>query len=233
MVSTELLLSLAGLALVDSTSIGTLVIPVWLLLAPGRLRVGRPLLYLATIAAFYFGVGVLLVTGADVLAGSLGRAFETSAALYAQLALGIGLFAWSFRFDPKRRRGDSAGRLNRWRERVTAGDSSVGWLVALALTAAVMEVATMLPYLAAIGLLTTSGVDWPGLAVLLAGYCVVMVLPALVLLLGRVAAAARVRPVLERLNGWLNRHATSATGWLLAIAGFLLARDAAARLWFA
>ena len=39
-------------------------------------------------------------------------------------------------------------------------------------------------------------------------------------------------PLLERLNGWLTRHATSATGWLLAIVGFLLARDAAARLWF-
>lgn len=233
MVSTELLLSLVGLALVDSTSIGTLFIPVWLLLAPGPLRVGRPLVHLATIAAFYFGVGVLLVTGADVLAGPLGRAFDTSAALYVQLALEIGLFAWSFRFDPKRRRCGSAGRLNRWRERVTAGGSSAGWLVALALTAAVMEVATMLPYLAAIGLMTTSGVNWPELGVLLSGYCVVMVLPALILLLGRVAAAARGRPILERLNGWLSRHATSATGWVLAIAGFLLARDAAARLWFA
>jgi hypothetical protein len=103
MVSTELLLSLVGLALVDSTSVGTLFVPVWLLLSPGRLRVGRPLLYLATIAAFYFGVGLLLVTGADALSGPLGRAFDTSAALYVQLALGIGLFAWSFRFDPKRR----------------------------------------------------------------------------------------------------------------------------------
>jgi hypothetical protein len=36
--SVALLLSLVGLALVDSTSIGTLFIPVWLLLAPGPVR---------------------------------------------------------------------------------------------------------------------------------------------------------------------------------------------------
>jgi hypothetical protein len=231
--STELLLSLVGLALLDSTSIGTLVIPLWLLLAPGPVRVRRPLLYLATIAGFYFAVGVVLSSGADVLAGPLGRVLDTSVVLYAQLLLGVGLFAWSFRFDPKRQGGDSSARLRRWRERVTPGEAPVRWLVVLALTAAVMEVATMLPYLAAVGLLSTSEVKWPDVAVLLAGYCVVMVLPALVLLVGRVAAAARIRPILERLNGWFRRHGTSATGWMLAVAGFLLARDAVARLWFA
>lgn len=44
--STGLLLSLAGLALLDSTSIGTLFIPVWLLLTPDRIGVGRVLGYL-------------------------------------------------------------------------------------------------------------------------------------------------------------------------------------------
>ncbi|MEU5675395.1 hypothetical protein ABZ749_34945, partial [Micromonospora sp. NPDC047753] len=59
----ELLLSLAGLALIDSTSIGTLFIPVWLLLAPGPVNVRRILGYLATIAVFYLAVGLLLVWG--------------------------------------------------------------------------------------------------------------------------------------------------------------------------
>ena len=46
-----LLGALALLALVDSTSFGTLLIPTWLLLAPGRLRPGRILIYLATVSS--------------------------------------------------------------------------------------------------------------------------------------------------------------------------------------
>jgi hypothetical protein len=48
--SVGLLLPLAGLALVDSTSIGTLFIPVWLLLTPGPVNGRRILAYLGTIA---------------------------------------------------------------------------------------------------------------------------------------------------------------------------------------
>ncbi|MGS2617245.1 hypothetical protein ACVCAH_22370 [Micromonospora sp. LZ34] len=59
--SIGLLLALAGLALVDSTSIGTLFIPVWLLLTPGPVNARRILTYLGTIAGFYFAVGLLLV----------------------------------------------------------------------------------------------------------------------------------------------------------------------------
>lgn len=230
-----LILSLVGLALVDSTSIGTLVIPIWLLLAPGRPPLARLVGYLATIAGFYFLVGVAIVSGAGALAEPLGRVFETRTALYVQLALGVALFGWSFRFDPKKRRPGSPGRLEKWRARVTepgSDRSSAWWLLGLALTAGLMEVATMLPYLGAIGLLTTSGVDWPERGVVLAGYCLVMIVPALVLLAARVLAAEKVRSPLERLNGWFAKHATSTTGWVLGIAGFLIARDAAARLWF-
>ena len=42
---------LVVLALVDSTSFGTLLIPIWLMLAPGRLKAGRILVFLATVAA--------------------------------------------------------------------------------------------------------------------------------------------------------------------------------------
>lgn len=224
--STGLLLSLAGLALVDSTSIGTLFVPVWLLLAPGRVRVGRILAYLGAIAAFYFCVGLLVVLGAGSIAGAVGGALNSRPALWVQLVLGVGLFVLSFRFDPKRRKG--TGGVSRWRERAESGR----WLVGLALLAGLAEVATMLPYLGAIGMLTTSRLPGTTVAVLLAGYCVVMVLPAVVLLTARVAARSRVEPLLERMNRWITEKAGSATGWVLAIAGFLVARDAVARLWF-
>jgi hypothetical protein len=231
--SIALILTLAGLALIDSTSIGTLFIPVWLLLAPGTLRVGRILLYLGTIAAFYFVVGLVIAFGAGRLAERFGDAVDPRVGLWIQLAIGVGLFVLSFRFDPKRaKKSGAAGRIAAWRDRATSDGSSVAWLMGLALLAALAEVATMLPYLGAIGLMATSGLTTGAIGIVLAGYCVVMVVPALVLLALRVVARARIEPLLERMNRWVVEKGASATGWVLAIAGFLIARDAAARLWF-
>ncbi|MEV7330037.1 GAP family protein [Micromonospora sp. NPDC093244] len=226
--SVGLLLSLTGLALVDSTSIGTLFIPVWLLLAPGRINARRILVYLGTIVVFYFGVGLLLVVGGSRLADVLGGALDNRPVLWAQLALGVGLFALSFRYDGKRR--PRGGGVLRWRDRATSGDSSTRWLVGLALLAALAEVATMLPYLGAVGLLTTSGLGAAQIVGLLAGYCLVMVVPAVLLLGARLAWPRLVEPVLGRLNAWIVRHSGGMLGWILGIAGFLLARDAVLRL---
>src|SRR5690606_13354204 len=52
-VEAGLLIPLAVLALIDSTSFGTLLIPLWLLLSPGRPSPHRVLLFLGTVAAFY------------------------------------------------------------------------------------------------------------------------------------------------------------------------------------
>jgi hypothetical protein len=275
------LAALAGvlvvLALIDSTSFGTLLIPVWLLLAPGRLRAGRVLVYLGTVAAFYLAVGIVVLLGAGAFLDRFGDALDTRAAAIVQLLLGIGLFALSFRFDSKRatrrdaraaasapatvgarpsvpgrgtveapggERGTTSaprpGRLSRWRERALGIEAdaagavrtrpSVLPLMGLALGAVALEVGTMLPYLAAIGLLTTSDVGWPATGAILAAYCVVMIAPALLLLLGRLVAARAVDPLLRRLDAWLTRNATDMTGWVLGILGVLLALNAIGRL---
>ena len=50
----------------------------------------------------------------------------------------------------------------RWRDRAMAGESSARWLVGLALLAALAEVATMLPYLGALGCWPPPACRWPG-----------------------------------------------------------------------
>src|SRR5690606_39516113 len=90
---------------------------------------------------------------------------------------------------------------------------------------------TMLPYLAALGLVGTQGPGWPTSALWVAGYCVVMVAPALVLTAARVVAARLVERPLGRLDAWLTRNAASTTAWVVGIVGFLVARDAVGRLW--
>lgn len=234
--------TLAALALIDSTSFGTLLIPVWLLLAPGPVRPGRVLVYLGTVAGFYLGVGVVLLLGASAFLERYGGLLDTRGAAVAQLVAGAGLFALSFRFDGKRaaarRTAEQAGaaprgRLTRWRERALGLDgarASLLPIVGLALGATSIEVATMLPYLAAIGIVTASGLPGPLSAAVLTAYCVVMVLPALVLLAGRALAARTVEPVLRRLDGWLSRNAVEMTGWVLGVLGVLLALDALGRL---
>jgi hypothetical protein len=260
--------ALAVLALVDSTSFGTLLIPVWLLMSPGRVRVGRMLLYLGSIAGFYALVGLAILLGAGALSDTLSTLSSTRPFLIAQLVLGVALFAWSFKLDPVGGKkpaepaagtsvaattGDGAatagaaegqvaappvtepgraGRLSRWRERVLSSESGSGRaLAALAIGAGLVEVATMLPYLAALGLIGTQGPGWPVSGLWILGYCVVMIAPALVLTAARVFASRLVERPLGRLDAWLTKNAASTTAWVVGIVGFLVARDAIGNLW--
>ncbi|OLF17196.1 GAP family protein [Actinophytocola xanthii] len=222
--------SLVGLALLDSTSIGTLFVPIVLMLVPGRPRAWRILSYLATIAVFYLAIGVLLMLGAGALFERFGEALDSRPAYWVQLALGVGVFLVSFRFAPKRRAAAGKPPTSNWAVRARRSTESPGALIALALTAGLLEVATMFPYLGAIALIAGSGFDTAATVAVLAAYCAVMILPATLLLAARVALSERVTRTFTKLVNWFEKHASGATGWILAIVGFLVAGDAALRL---
>jgi len=225
-----LLGSLAVLALIDSTSFGTLLIPVWLLMHPGSVRPGRILVFLGTVAAFYFAIGVAVALGADAFLPQISRFLDTRPAPGGQLVIGVALFFWSFRLDRKNKPAAGGGRLVRWRERALSDGGGTAAVAGLAFAAAAAEVTTMLPYLGAIGLLTTSTLPAPSIALVMAGYCLLMIVPALVLLAARLAAGGHVVPLLTRISDWMTRSNTLA--WIVGIVGFLLARDAGFRLGF-
>lgn len=227
-------LTLAGLALADSLSLGTLGLPA-LMLAQPRVRVRVVVLYLAVIAAFYFGVGLLLRAG-------LLAAFETLPGLIpertldiAQLVVGVALFASSFLFDgpvarrrAERRTGPS--RWERWRSQLVGADARGGSVAVVALGAGLVEVATMVPYLAAIGILTANDVSFVESGLVLLAYCAVMVLPAFVLLFLRSTFATAVEPLLTRISVWFSRRSGDLIAWVLGVVGFLVASDAISRL---
>jgi hypothetical protein len=223
-----LLGTLAVLALVDSTSFGTLLIPIWLMLAPGRLRVSRILIFLATVAVFYLVLGLLLTAGVASFSDSLDAALDTTPVQVALLVAGALMLVVAFAMDTSPR--PESGRLTRWRERAVQDGGSARGLMALAVAAAMVEAASMLPYLGAIGLIGTAEASWPVTVVVLVGYCVVMILPAVLLLALRVVAARAVEPVLRRVNDWMTRHSRESLAWLLGIIGLLLAGNAAAAL---
>ncbi|MFC6884459.1 MULTISPECIES: GAP family protein [Actinomadura] len=229
-----LALVLAGLALVDSTSFGTLLIPVWLLLAPGRLRPGRIAAYLAVVAAFYFCAGALLALGAEPVlnaARTAAAAVPPSVLKSGQLALGIAIIALSYRLEARARRREGAeGRVQRWRAQTMSGSGGTGALMSLALLAALLEAATMLPYLAAVGLIADADLGWRLTGATLAAYCLVMTLPAAVLAVVRLTAHRMVEPPLRRINDWLTRNTPRALGWTVGGIGISVTLNAAAGL---
>jgi hypothetical protein len=103
-------------------------------------------------------------------------------------------------------------------------------MAGLGVAAAGIEVLSMVPYLAAIGLLTAADLGAPPRVALLTGYVVVMVLPALLLLGVRTALGRRIEKPLQLVSAWMSRHLDGALGWILAIVGVLLVRDAVLRL---
>ncbi len=163
---------LAVLALIDSTSFGTLALPLIMLARP-RVAVRPYLFYLLVISGFYAALGVALLAGPD-----------------ADL-------------------------------RVVAG---------VALAAGLVEAASMVPYLGAVGILAGARLPWPFAVATLLAYVVVMALPALLLLCARLAVGDRAFGPLQRLKAWIERNADDTLAWILGIVGFLLAADAAGRL---
>lgn len=225
--------TLTVLALIDSTSFGTLLIPIWLLMSPGRVRVARVRLFLGAVALAYFGIGLAVVLGASAFLDAFGAVLETGAFRIMQLVLGVTLIVVSYFMDNKQARGRAAeraasggGRIAMWRARaMESGAVSKGATVALlglAVTAVLAEVATMVPYLAAIGIITTQGPGWPGDAALLAGYCLIMIVPALILTIGRILGRSALERPLTRLDHWLTKNAQSTTAWVIGIVGVIL-----------
>ena len=229
---------LAILALIDGLSIGTLVIPLFLIIAPGRPRVGRLTVYLATITAFYCLIGVLFTLGlvsvidiarsiVDSTGGQVLLLVVGVAALLAGIALGTA--------DARRRKqaGDgvpTSGRLVQWRTRLLDERASGAAVAGVALAAGTLELAGMLPYLLGMTMLADAEISSPLRVLYLLGYCLVMILPAVVLLGARVIAAQAVEAPLQRFSAWLQRTGPENTAWLLGIIGFLIARMAAQNL---
>ncbi len=255
-------LSLAVLALIDGLSVGTLLIPVFLLLNPGRVRAGRILLYLVTIAAFYLVIGLLflwglvnlvdvaadflaspaglvirLVVGASLLitafvmpTGSSSGSREKAAATAHLGASSTGLTPPAAAVPPDAASSAPPGRITRWRERLLDPSTRGTAVMGVAIAAGLVEVATMLPYIVAMTMLADAGVGTPLRVLSLVGYCVLMILPALILLVLRVVAARLVQRPLERFAAWMERNGAENTAWIIGIIGFLIARSAATEL---
>lgn len=269
-------LSLALLALLDGLSVGTLLIPVFLLLAPGRVRIERILLYLATISAFYLAIGLLFLWGLVNLVDVAADLLASPAGQITRLLVGVALLLTAI-FMPIGDKHSSrqtsagspaarsslhvagadtptggqtaaamdaaaaapaggatapprAGRITRWRDRLLDPRTRGTAIMGVAIAAGLVEVATMLPYIVGMTMLADAGVDTSFRVLALVGYCVLMIVPALILLVVRLVAAPLVQRPLERFAAWMQRTGAETTAWIIGIIGFLIARSAATDL---
>ncbi|TYL55191.1 GAP family protein [Nocardioides sp. BGMRC 2183] len=231
------LLGLVGLALIDSTSVGTLVLPLLMLTHP-RVRASRVVVYLATIGTFYLLLGLVLLGAADLLSDIGTRLDESRTVDVIQLVVGVCLLVgsfwpdtpWAKRAAEQRAADGTPSRARRWVDTVAAADAQWATVIGIALVAGLIEAAGMLPYLGAVALISTSDLTIAGQVATLAGYVVVMTLPALVLLGLRIALHDRISPLLQRVSDWIGQRTAGAVWWAIGIIGFLLAADAASRL---
>ncbi|MBB5787675.1 GAP family protein [Jiangella mangrovi] len=225
----DVVLPVYGLALLDTLSPATIGISIYLLLT-GGLRTARLLTsYLATVAAFYFCLGVALMAGLGAVTDSLGDAMHGRTAYLVQAGIGAALFVgcWFVPTKKKEREdGDGASGAAGRSERRAGRAQTIPAMVGLGVTTGLLEAATALPYLAAIGLMTSAGLSPAQWAPLLAGYTVVMVLPGLLLYVVWRVAGERVRSRFERFRDWLRANSGETLAWIMGIAGVLLVRDA-------
>lgn len=100
----------------------------------------------------------------------------------------------------------------------------------LALTAGTLELATMAPYLGAMGILAAAPGSFAAKGAILTGYVVVMCLPALALLAVHAVVGRRTEPSLRRLSDWLAAQVAATFPWILGLLGWFIGGSAASRL---
>jgi cytochrome c biogenesis protein CcdA len=218
-------ISLLGLALLDSLNPSAIVVSLLVVVARfgDRRRLAASLLaYAAGIVVAMVAVGIALMLGLRILLDQVVRDVPERTLDIAQLVIGviillIGALTPS---RPKRPR------------RPLDVDRSAGRLFVLGLGVTVVELSSALPYLAAVGILTSADLPpvlWVAWLVL---YSAIVVLPVLLILAMALATASR-----EGARDWAAKRADSmrqaGRGLILTILfllGLFLTADAVTRL---
>ncbi|MFD8491833.1 GAP family protein [Amycolatopsis sp. NPDC059657] len=204
------LATVTGLALLDSLNISLILVTLYLLMSQRR-PVSRIAVFLGVFYAVYVVVGIALTAGAVALRGRFGG----DVGKYIELAIGIALVLYGF---------IASTESKDWTARASFGHLTVAG-IALAVSAA--EVATALPYLAAISVIGQSGLGATATVLVLLAYNFVVILPCVLATVGYRAMRERFQ---QRFDSFLakRRGKGSRKGLLLLciIAGFYIATDA-------
>lgn len=208
------LLSLLGLALLDSLNPSALAVTIYLLLR-GTPYAAKVLTYVVAVFASYLGIGVLLMLGL----GSVWGYVDGPGAYAVQGVAGALLLGYSL-LAPDKPRGERKVRAPR-----SVGLPAV-FLLGGGIT--VVEFSTAFPYLGALAILANADLDAALWLPILAAYNAIFVLPPLLLLAAYGAFGSRLTERFERLRERFEGGSRGALLWVAGIAGFLLLADSLA-----
>ncbi len=218
-------LSVLGLALLDSLNPSAIVVSLLIVVArfDDRRRMAASLLaYAAGITVAMVGVGVALMLGLRVLIDQVLRDVPERALDVAQLVVGVIILLIGALTPAKQKRARRPLDLDR----------GAGRLFVLGLGVTVVELSSALPYLAAVGILTSADLPPVQWVAWLVAYSAVVVLPVVLILLIGLATASR-----EGAREWAAKRADSmrqaGRGLILTILfllGLFLTADAVTRL---
>ncbi|TCS95966.1 GAP family protein [Hazenella coriacea] len=206
--TTELLISIGALSILDTLSPTTIGVTVYMLLSASERSTRRLLIYLLTVSVFYFIVGILLMLGMDKVFQAITH-FGNNNQLMT--FAGLGLLIGSF-FVPTKSTSEPRKPKNK----------SILAMIILGLTTGIIEVGTALPYFAAIGIMTSNQLPMMESVTILAGYNFIMVLPSIILIILHHTFQKRMQAPLEKLRKKIVENSGSTLSWLMSIAGILL-----------
>ncbi|MEH6943162.1 GAP family protein [Bacillus sp. JJ722] len=211
--STELLILIGVLGLLDMFSPAVIGVTVYVLLVAKGQKTRLIITYLVTVALFYFSVGVFLMLGLDVFFDRIADVFRSNTAKTFMTIVGAILLVGSWFVPKKKATGPPKPKTFK-----------VGAMVALGLTTSLIEVATALPYFAAIGILTSNKLPFYEWFPILIGYNIMMITPALILLSLHILFRHFMNKPLMNLQNLFDKNTSSALSWVMFFVGlFMLA----------
>ncbi|MFJ7952129.1 GAP family protein [Lysinibacillus sp. NPDC096418] len=209
--SNEILLYIGALAILDMFSPAIIGVTVYVLLVGKRKQTQLIMAYLMTVIGFYFCTGVFLMLGLDIIFKPIADVLSSDTAKKFMTIIGAILFIGSW-FVPKKKIAESP----------KPRQFNVSAMIALGISTSLLEVATAIPYFASIGLMISNEFTMYEWLPVLAGYNVMMVAPALVLLLLHILFRRFMQRPLRNLQALFQKNTSSALSWVMFIVGIIL-----------
>lgn len=207
----EMLLLIGTLALLDMFSPSIIGVSVYILLVAKKKQTRLLLTYLMTVGLFYFSTGIFLMLGLGVIFSPISNLLDSYSARLIMTIVGGVLFIGSW-LVPKRTASGSPKPKS----------LHVSSMVALGFTTSILEVATALPYFAAIGILTSNQIVFYEWLPLLAGYNLVMIAPGIILLCLHLLFRRFMNKPLRKIQTLFDQRTSSTLSWIMFFVGLIL-----------
>ncbi|MGE7943552.1 GAP family protein [Lysinibacillus xylanilyticus] len=209
--STESLLLIGGLAILDMFSPAIIGVTVYVLLVAKKQQSRLLLAYLTTVALFYFCTGIFLMLGLDVIFDPIANALNSHSARLVMTIVGAILFIGSWLVPKKKTSGSPKPK-----------SFSIEAMIALGFTTSLLEVATALPYFATIGILTSNHLAFYEWLPIIAGYNLMMITPAIILLGLHILFRRFITTPLRKIQALFDKSTSSALSWVMFLVGLIL-----------